>query len=51
MGTTNKRYPNIIGLSRDFIFFKSSNITAYFIIMSTLIFIYGYNPDLYYLLF
>ena len=51
MGTTNKKYPNIIGLSRDFIFFKSSNTTAYFIIMSTLIFTYGYNPDLYYLLF
>ena len=51
MGTTNKKYPNIIGLSRDFIFFKSSNTTAYFIIMSTLIFTYGYNLDSYYLFF
>ena len=51
MGTKNKRYPNLIGLSRDSIFFKSSNASAYFIIMSTLIFTYGYNHDLYYLLF
>ena len=51
MGTINKRYPNIIGFSRDSIFFKNSNIPNYFIIMSTLNFTYGYNPNLYYLLF
>ena len=51
MGTKNKRYPNIIGLSRDSIFSQSSNTSVYFVIMSTLFSSYGYNPDLYYLLF
>ena len=51
MGTTNKRYPNIIGLSKDSIFFKSLNTSVYFIIMSTLIFTHGYNLNLYYLFF
>ena len=51
MGTTDKRYPNIIGLSGDYIFSKSSNTTVYFVFMSTLFSTYGYNPDLYYLLF
>ena len=51
MGTKNQKYPNIIGLSIDSIFINASNISVYFIIMSTLIFTYGYNPDLYYLLF
>ena len=47
----DKKYPILIGLSRDSIFFKSPNTSIYFIIMSTLIFTYGYNNDLYYLLF
>ena len=51
MGTKNQKYPNIIGLSIDSIFINTSNISVYFIIMSTLIFTYGYNPDLDYLFF
>ena len=49
MGTTNKKYPNIIGLSENSNFFDSLTLYACFKIMSTLLLEYGYKPDLYYL--
>ena len=49
MGTTNKKYPNIIGLSENFTFFDNLTSYAFFKIMGTLFLEYGYNPDLYYL--
>ena len=49
MGTTNKKYPNIKGLSENFTFFDSITSFAYFKVMSTQFLEYGYSPDLYYL--
>ena len=49
MGTTNKKYPNIKGLSENFTFFDNLTSYACFKIMGTLFLEYGYTPDLYYL--
>ena len=49
MGTTNKKYPNIKGLSENSTFFDSPTSFACFKIMGTLFLKYGYSPDLYYL--
>ena len=49
MGTTNKKYRNIIGLSENFTFFDNLTSYAFFKIMGTLFLEYGYSPDLYYL--
>ena len=49
MGTNNRKYPNIKGLSEDSTFFESLTSFAYFKIMGTLLLRYEYNPDLYYL--
>ena len=49
MGTTNKKYPNIIGLSENFTFFDNLTSYAFFKIMGTLLLEYEYNTDLYYL--
>ena len=49
MGTTNKKYRNIIGLSENFTFFDNLTSYAFFKIMGTIFLEYGYSPDLYYL--
>ena len=49
MGTTNKKYPNIIVFLVNFTFFDNLTLYACFKIMGTLILEYGYSPDLYYL--
>lgn len=49
VGTNNKKYPNIKGLSENSIFFDSLNSFICFKIMSTLFLEYGYITDLYYL--
>ena len=49
VGTNNKKYPNIKGLSENFTFFDSLTSFIGFKIMSTLFLEYGYSPDLYYL--
>ena len=49
VGTNNKKYPNIKGLSENFTFFDSLNSFICFKIMSTLFLEYGYITDLYYL--
>ena len=49
MGTNNRKYPYIKGLSKDLTFFGSLTSFAYFKIMGTLLLGYEYNPDLYYL--
>ncbi len=49
MGTTNKKYPNMKGLSENSTFFDCITTFACFKVMSTLFLEYGYSPDLYYL--
>ncbi len=49
MGTNNRKYLNIKGLSEDFTFFDSITSFAYIKIMGTLLLEYEYNTDLYYL--
>ena len=49
VGTNNKKYPNIKGLSENFTFFDSLTSLICFKIMSTLFLEYGYINDLYYL--
>ena len=49
MGTTNKKYPNMKGLSENSTFFDCITTFAFFKVMSTLFLEYGYSPDLYYL--
>ena len=49
MGITNKKYPNIKGLSENSTFFDSITSFAFFKVMSTLFLEYGYITDLYYL--
>ena len=51
MGTSNKKYPDLISLSRDPVFSNIPNTSVYFVIMSTIFFTYGYKLNLYYLLF
>ena len=48
MGTKNKKCPDIKGISVNPTFFDNLNPFALFIIMGTLKFAYGYNPELYY---
>ena len=45
MGTNNIKYPNIKGLSENFIFFDSLTSFICFKIMSTLFLEYGYITD------
>ena len=49
MGTNDRKYPNIKGLSKDSTFFEGLTSFAFFKIMGTLALRYEYNPDLYYL--
>jgi hypothetical protein len=49
VGTNNKKYPNIKGLSENFTFFDGLTSFISFKIMSTLFLEYGYINDLYYL--
>ena len=49
VGTNNKKYPDIKGLSENFTFFDSLTSFIGFKIMSTLFLEYGYIDDLYYL--
>ena len=49
VGTNNKKYPDIKGLSENFTFFDSLTSFIGFKIMSTLFLEYGYINDLYYL--
>ena len=49
MGTLTEKYPIFIGFLHSLIFLKIQKISVYFKTMSTLIFIYGYNFNLYYL--
>ena len=49
MGTNNRKYPNIEGLSEDSTFFDSLTSFTYFKVVGTLLLGYEYNPDLYYL--
>ena len=49
VGTNNKKYPNIKGLSENFTFFDSLTSLICFKIMSTLFLEYGYINDSYYL--
>ena len=49
MGTNNRKYLYIQGLSEDFTFFDSITSFAYIKIMGTLLLEYEYNTDLYYL--
>ena len=49
VGTNNKKYPNIKGLSENFTFFDSLTSLIRFKIVSTLSLGYGYIGDLYYL--
>ena len=51
MGTSNKKYPYLIGLTRDLVFSNIPNTSVYFVIMSTISFTYGYKLNLYYLFF
>ena len=48
MGTNNKKCPDIKGISVNPTFFDSLNPFAFFFIMGTLKFVYGYNRELYY---
>ena len=48
MGTKNKKFLDIKGISVNPTFFDSLNPFALFIIMGTLKFVYGYNRELYY---
>ena len=48
MGTKNKKYLDIKGISVNPTFFDSLNPFALIIIMGTLKFAYGYNRELYY---
>ena len=48
MGTKNKKCPDIKGISVNPTFFDSLNPFAFFFIMGTLKFVYGYNRELYY---
>ena len=49
VGTNNKKYLNIKGLSESFTFFDSLSSFICFKIMSTQFLEYGYITDLYYL--
>ena len=49
VGTNNKKYPNLKGLSENFTFFDSLTSLIRFKIVSTLSLGYGYISDLYYL--
>ena len=49
VGTNNKKYPNIKGLSENFTFFDSPTSSICFKTMSTQLLEYGYINDLYYL--
>ena len=49
VGTNNKKYPDIKGLSENFTFFDSLTSLIRFKIVSTLSLGYGYISDLYYL--
>ena len=49
MGTIDKKYLNIKGLSENFTFFDNLTSYACFNIMGTLFLEYEYSPDLYYL--
>ena len=49
MGTTNKKYPNIKGLSENSIFFDSLSLFTFYKVMGTLFLEHGYSHDLYYL--
>jgi len=49
VGTNNKKYPNIKGLSENFTFFDCPTSFICFKIMSTQLLEYGYINDLYYL--
>ena len=48
MGTTNKKYPNIKGLSEKYNFFDSLSSFACFKVMGTIFLEYGYISDLNY---
>jgi lipoprotein signal peptidase len=48
MGTKNKKFLDIKGISTNPMFFDSLNLFDLYIFMGTLIFAYGYNRDLYY---
>ena len=48
MGTTNKKYPNIKGLSENYTFFDSLSSFACFKVMGTIFLEYGYISDLNY---
>ena len=48
MGTKNKKFLDIKGISVNPTFFDSLNPFALFFIMGTLKFVYGYNRELYY---
>ena len=49
VGTNNKKYPNIKGLSENFTFFDSLTSFICFMIVSTQFLEYGYINDIYYL--
>ena len=49
MGTNNRKYLNMIGISENFTLFDNLTSYACFKIMGTLFLEYGYSPDLYYL--
>ena len=48
VGTNNKKYPNIKGLSENLTFFDSPTSSICFKTMSTQLLEYGYINDLYY---
>ena len=49
VGTNNKKYPNIKGLSENFTFSDSLTSFICFMIVSTQFLEYGYINDIYYL--
>ena len=48
MGTKNKKFLEIKGISVNSTFFDSLNLSDLFIFVGTLIFAYGYNSESYY---
>ena len=48
MGTTNKKYPNIKGLSENYTLLDSLSSFACFKVMGTIFLEYGYIPHLNY---
>ena len=48
MGTTNKKYPNIKGLSENYPFFDGLSSFTCFEVMGTILLKYGYISDLNY---